>query len=50
MFTNVNIQAQFLKNNEEMSYLITDASTTYNQNIIKEIREMDGTVKFRMLY
>ena len=49
MFTNVNIQAQFLKTIEEMSYLITDASTTYNQNIIKEIREMDGTVKFRML-
>jgi D-3-phosphoglycerate dehydrogenase / 2-oxoglutarate reductase len=46
----VNIQAQFLKTNEEMGYVITDVDTNYNADIVKEIKEINGTVKFRMLY
>jgi D-3-phosphoglycerate dehydrogenase / 2-oxoglutarate reductase len=47
---NVNIQAQFLKTNEDMGYVITDVESNYNQDIVQEIKAIDGTVKFRMLY
>ncbi len=47
---NVNIQAQYLKTTEQVGYVITDVSTTYNDAIIAALKGIDGTVRFRMLY
>jgi D-3-phosphoglycerate dehydrogenase / 2-oxoglutarate reductase len=47
---NVNIQAQFLKTNEQMGYVITDVDNNYHTDIINEIKRISGTVKFRLLY
>jgi len=46
----VNIQAQYLKTNEHIGYVITDVATNYSPEIIQEIKNIAGTVKFRMLY
>jgi D-3-phosphoglycerate dehydrogenase len=46
----VNIQSQYLKTNDHIGYVITDVNKNYNQDIIKEIKAIEGTVKFRILY
>lgn len=46
----VNVQSQYLKTNDEVGYVITDVNKNYNQEIIKEIKAIEGTVKFRILY
>jgi D-3-phosphoglycerate dehydrogenase / 2-oxoglutarate reductase len=47
---NVNIVAQFLKTHEQIGYVITDIAKDYNNNIIEEIKQLEGTLRFRMLY
>ncbi len=47
---NVNIQAQYLKTNNEIGYVITDVSTDYNPEIIAAIKAIEHTIRFRVLY
>jgi D-3-phosphoglycerate dehydrogenase / 2-oxoglutarate reductase len=47
---NVNIQGQYLKTTTEIGYVITDISKEYANEIVEELKGIDDTIKFRMLY
>jgi D-3-phosphoglycerate dehydrogenase len=47
---NVNIIGQYLKTSEFTGYSITDISKEYSDGMIQELRDIDNTIKFRMLY
>ena len=46
----VNILGQYLKTNEAIGYVITDIDRQYDQDVIKALREVEHTIKFRVLY
>ena len=46
----INIVGQYLKTNEHIGYVITDINKEYNKEVIKELRAIDNTIKFRVLY
>jgi D-3-phosphoglycerate dehydrogenase len=46
----INIVGQYLKTNEAIGYVITDINKEYNKDVIKELRAIDQTIKFRVLY
>jgi D-3-phosphoglycerate dehydrogenase / 2-oxoglutarate reductase len=46
----VNIHAQYLKTNERVGYVITDVASGYDTEIINEIRNIEGTIRFRSIY
>jgi D-3-phosphoglycerate dehydrogenase len=46
----VNILGQYLKTNELIGYVITDIDKEYDQDVIKALREVEHTIKFRVLY
>lgn len=46
----INIMGQYLNTNETIGYVITDISKKYNPALIKELREIPYTIKFRVLY
>ncbi|UOQ52706.1 phosphoglycerate dehydrogenase [Hymenobacter cellulosivorans] len=46
----VNILGQYLKTNEQIGYVITDINQEYDQEVIKALREVEHTIKFRVLY
>ena len=46
----INIAGQYLKTNEKIGYVITDIDKAYSQDLIKELRAIDHTIKFRVLY
>lgn len=46
----VNIRAQYLKTNESVGYVITDVDRRYRQEILKELKKIQGTIRFRVLY
>ncbi|TAF80569.1 MAG: phosphoglycerate dehydrogenase [Runella slithyformis] len=46
----VNITGQYLKTNEEIGYVIMDVERSYTDGFVQEIKEMEETIKFRMLY
>ncbi len=47
---NMNIIGQYLSTDEKLGYVITDLDKGYNQKVIKKLREVEGTIKFRVLY
>jgi D-3-phosphoglycerate dehydrogenase len=47
---NINIVGQYLKTNELIGYVITDIDKEYNKDVIKELRQIENTIKFRVLY
>jgi D-3-phosphoglycerate dehydrogenase len=47
---NINIVGQYLKTNELIGYVITDIDKEYNKDVIKELRQIAHTIKFRVLY
>ena len=47
---NINIVGQYLKTNEQIGYVIMDVARSYAEGFIQEIKEMEETIKFRMLY
>ena len=47
---NINIQAQYLKTKDDIGYVITDISTDYAIDVLEEIKNIDHTIKFRILY
>ncbi len=46
----INIAGQYLKTNEQIGYVITDINKEYNKEVIKELRAIENTIKFRVLY
>lgn len=45
-----NIVGQYLKTNEEIGYVITDIDKAYNEEVIQEMKGIEGTIRFRVLY
>jgi D-3-phosphoglycerate dehydrogenase len=46
----INIVGQYLKTTEQIGYVITDINKEYNKEMIKELRAIGNTIKFRVLY
>lgn len=46
----INIVGQYLKTNEKIGYVITDINKAYSQDLIKSLRNINQTIKFRVLY
>jgi D-3-phosphoglycerate dehydrogenase len=46
----INIVGQYLKTNEQIGYVITDIDKEYDKEVIKELRSIENTIKFRVLY
>ena len=46
----VNILGQYLKTNNKIGYVITDINKKYNKNVIKKLKDINGTIKLRVLY
>jgi D-3-phosphoglycerate dehydrogenase len=46
----INIVGQYLKTNELIGYVITDINKEYDKDVITKLRDIDQTIKFRVLY
>ena len=46
----INIVGQYLKTNEKIGYVITDIDKAYSSKVIDELKAIDGTIRFRVLY
>jgi D-3-phosphoglycerate dehydrogenase len=46
----INIMGQYLKTTESIGYVITDINKEYNKDLIKDLRDIENTIKFRILY
>ncbi|HET8808660.1 MAG TPA: phosphoglycerate dehydrogenase [Flavobacteriaceae bacterium] len=46
----VNIVGQYLKTNETIGYVITDIDKAYDETLIKALKKINGTIRFRVLY
>lgn len=46
----INIDGQYLKTSEEIGYVITDIDRAYDEQLLDELRAIDDTIRFRVLY
>ncbi len=46
----MNILGQYLSTDSEVGYVITDLDKEYNKEVIKALKKVDYTIKFRVLY
>jgi D-3-phosphoglycerate dehydrogenase len=46
----INITGQYLKTNETLGYVITDVSKKYDNEVINELKKIEATIKFRVIY
>lgn len=46
----INIHGQYLKTNEKIGYVITDVDKEYADEVVEELKDIDNTIKFRLLY
>ena len=46
----LNISSQYLSTDNEVGYVITDLDKEYNKDVIKALRKVENTIKFRVLY
>ena len=46
----LNITGQYLSTDPKVGYVITDLDKKYNIEVIEELRNVEGTIKFRVLY
>ncbi|MFN8689862.1 MAG: NAD(P)-dependent oxidoreductase, partial [Cyclobacteriaceae bacterium] len=46
----INIVGQYLKTNEQIGYVITDINKEYEKDVVKALRAIEHTIKFRVLY
>ncbi|MFK5973832.1 MAG: phosphoglycerate dehydrogenase [Flavobacteriaceae bacterium] len=46
----MNILGQYLSTDNEVGYVITDLDKEYNKDVIKALRKVENTIKFRVLY
>ena len=47
---NINIVGEFLVTNPQIGYVITDVNTGYDPEILNELKAIEHTIKFRLLY
>ncbi len=47
---NINILGQYLKTNETVGYVITDIDKKHDKELEKEMKNIDHTIRFRILY
>ncbi len=48
--SNVNIVGQYLKTNEQIGYVVLDIEDLHSEKILQDIRNIDNTIKARILY
>lgn len=46
----INIVGQYLMTNASIGYVITDVSDQYDKRVLKDLKQIDHTIKFRILY
>ncbi|MDP4704799.1 MAG: phosphoglycerate dehydrogenase, partial [Polaribacter sp.] len=46
----LNINGQYLSTDPKVGYVITDLDKEYNIEVIEKLRNVEGTIKFRVLY
>lgn len=46
----INIKGQYLKTDENIGYVITDIAKEYDDDVVAKLRDVDNTIKFRLLY
>ncbi len=46
----LNIIGQYLSTDEKVGYVITDVNKKYNQEVISDLKKVEGTIRFRVLY
>ena len=46
----MNIIGQYLSTDMDLGYVISDLDKEYNKDVIKALRKIDNTIKFRVLY
>jgi D-3-phosphoglycerate dehydrogenase len=46
----LNIIGQYLSTDSKVGYVITDLDKEYNKEVIEKLRNITGTIKFRVLY
>ena len=46
----MNITGQYLSTNRELGYVITDLDKDYNKEVIRALKKVEHTIKFRVLY
>ena len=46
----MNITGQYLSTDNQVGYVITDLDKEYNKEVMTALREIDHTIKFRVLY
>jgi len=47
---NINVVGQYLKTNDKIGYMILAVNKEYDKLVIKEFREIEHTIRFRVLY
>jgi D-3-phosphoglycerate dehydrogenase len=47
---NINIVGEFLVTNAQIGYVITDITAGYGKQVLNELKAIDHTIKFRLLY
>lgn len=47
---NINIISQFLMTKGELGYAVTDIKIDYTEELIKQLKEIENTIKFRLIY
>jgi len=45
-----NIDGQYLKTNDSVGYVITDINKAYDKALTRDLKEIEHTIKFRVLY
>lgn len=45
-----NIMGQYLKTNEQMGYVITDVDKAYDDALLEDLKKIEHTIRFRVLY
>lgn len=46
----INILSQFLMTRGDIGYAVTDIDSNYDKKLIKQLKQIDNTIKFRILY
>ena len=46
----INIEGQYLKTDENIGYVITDINRKYDDAVLGDLKEIEHTIKFRVLY
>jgi D-3-phosphoglycerate dehydrogenase len=47
---NINIVGEFLVTNAQIGYVLTDVESGYDTNVLNELKAIEQTIKFRLLY